>query len=164
MPDQTTTLPPCGLYRTTTPIAEIPAGSLVYFHNHGRPGPGVYLPSRWVQNRAQFAGQGTLLPQPTAAAAASLQPLAREGFYRVTEAFTCCSKGCRRYEVDSLVQLGYDGRAQALLFVPEWTPEGLHIPETGLRIDDEHLARLAPLTLPERRPASEADAPEAILN
>lgn len=38
---------PCGLYRTTRPIPDaVPAGVLVYYHNHGDPGPGVYLPDR----------------------------------------------------------------------------------------------------------------------
>ena len=38
----------CGLYRTSEPIEDaIEAGVLVYYHNHGDPGPGVYLPRAW---------------------------------------------------------------------------------------------------------------------
>ena len=37
-------LPACGLYRTLLPIGDLEAGRLVYFHNHGNPGAGVYFP------------------------------------------------------------------------------------------------------------------------
>ncbi|MGB8328946.1 MAG: hypothetical protein WCE62_02375 [Polyangiales bacterium] len=51
-------LPPCGLYRTTGTLGSIGAGRLVCFHNHGNPGPGIYLPQRWRYNRAQFEAKG----------------------------------------------------------------------------------------------------------
>ena len=141
-------LPPCGLYRTTRAMGDhVPAGRLVYFHNHGDPGPGVYLPSGWTANRARWHEQGHTLPSEDWAA--SLAPLPAEGLYRVTEAFTCCSKNCRTYDADLLVQLGYDGTASALLFLPEWTPKGLAIPETGIRIDADRLSRLRPLRVAE---------------
>jgi hypothetical protein len=54
---------PCGIYRTTVPIAAaVPAGVLVYYHNHGEPGPGVYLPRDWRNNRAVFHEGGTTVP------------------------------------------------------------------------------------------------------
>ena len=53
-----TTKPPCGLYRTVADVGEIQAGRLVYFHNHGDPGPGIFLPSSWHGNRARFEGTG----------------------------------------------------------------------------------------------------------
>jgi hypothetical protein len=35
-------LPPCGIYRTSQPLGDhVPAGQLVFFHNHGDPGPGI---------------------------------------------------------------------------------------------------------------------------
>jgi hypothetical protein len=37
-------LPPCGLYRTTLTLDHVPAGRLVFFHNHGIRGR-IYLPS-----------------------------------------------------------------------------------------------------------------------
>ena len=47
-------LPPCGIYRTDLALGdEVPAGRLVYFHDHGDPGPGIYLPRDWVANRAR---------------------------------------------------------------------------------------------------------------
>jgi hypothetical protein len=141
-------LPECGTYRTTRPLGEdISAGQLVYFHNHGDPGPGVYLPSRWVTNRAEWHETGHVIPSDEWAA--SLEPLPDEGLYRVTESFDCCERHCRTYETDLLVQLGYDADGRALLFVPEWTDAGIAIPEMGLAIDDDRLTRLAPLTVAE---------------
>ena len=54
-------LPPCGLYRTVAAIGGVEADRLVYFHNHGDPGPGVYLPERWTRNRATFSSRGNTL-------------------------------------------------------------------------------------------------------
>lgn len=149
------TLPACGLYRTTQALeGHVPAGRLVYFHNHGDPGAGIYLPSGWSLNRAQWHDNGHTLPAPEWAA--TLAPLPAEGLYRVRETFTCCAKRCRTYETDLLVQLGYNGEAEPLLFVPEWTESGLAIPEMGLAIDADRLRALAALKVVE---AQEPDAP-----
>src|SRR5581483_6747799 len=144
-------LPPCGIYRTTLALADhVPAGRLVYFHDHGDPGPGVYLPSGWTANRAHWHEHGHQIPSP--AWAMSLEPLPPEGFYRVVEPFTCCAKRCREFQTDFLVQLGYDAAGEPLVFVPEWTAHGVALPDTGVRIDADRLARLAPLRLVETRP------------
>ena len=140
-----TELPPCGLYKTTEPIGEIPANRLVYFHNHGDPGPGIYLPESWSYNRARFAKRGKTLPDESYAY--SLEPLPAEGMYRVTEEFTCCEKNCRTFAETLLVQLGYNAKAEPLLFVPEWTEKGFSIPEMGTRLDTNRLNKLAPLKM-----------------
>lgn len=139
-------MPQCGVYRTRAPIGSVPAGRLVYFHSHGNPGPGVYLPSSWRGNRARFEARGHLLPDPTDATA--LEPLAAEGFYRVAAAFHCCDKRCRRFEPESLVQLGYDGSANPILFIPQWIDGQLAIPERGTRIDPERVDGLVRLSVP----------------
>jgi hypothetical protein len=136
-------LPPCGLYRTTQALEGIPAGKLVYFHNHGEPGPGVYVPSGWTDNRARFHANGT--PIPGDWWAATLDALASEGFYRVREPFFCCEKKCVEFQTDQLVQLGYNGDAEPILFAPEVRDEGFFIPQSGMRIDRSRIARLAPL-------------------
>lgn len=140
------TLPACGLYRTTAAIGPIPAGRLVYFHNHGDPGPGLYLPADWSRNRVRMQSKGTLLPTP--ADARSLLPLPGEGFYRVAETFHCCERRCRSFEPDMLVQLGYDAAGEALLFVPELVDGMLAIPEQGSRVDLEKLAHVQRLKVP----------------
>ena len=146
-------LPPCGLYRAGLALGDhVPAGRLVYFHSHGDPGPGVYLPRAWTANRAQWPKHGHTIPSPEWAAA--LVPLAAEGLYRVRAPFTCCARACRTFEGDLLVQLGYDGDAAPILFVPEWTASGLALPEKGFRIDAERIGSLAPLKVVDAGPAA----------
>jgi len=139
-------LPPCGLYRTTAQIGAIPAERLVYFHNHGDPGPGLYLPETWKGNRVQLAKRGNLLPDP--GDVRHLEPLPPEGFYRVVEAFHCCEKRCRRFEPESLVQVGYNGNGHAILFLPEIVDGMLAIPSQGAAIDHENLMYLKHLRVP----------------
>lgn len=149
-------LPACGLYRTRTPLADqVPSGRLVYFHNHGDPGAGVYLPESWSLNRARFSERGTPVPSPEWAK--DLEPLAPEGFYRVREPFHCCEQKCRLFEADLFVQLGYDAQARPLLFVPEWTAQGMAIPETGTVVDRDRVERLAPLRIPQGVLPTEAE-------
>jgi hypothetical protein len=144
-----TTLPPCGLYRTTSAIGDVPAGRLVYFHNHGDPGPGVYLPTKWTLNRADFESKGYTLPEPFDRFAATLEALPEDGFYRVTKEFYCCEKRCRRFDPELLVQLGYNASGEAILFIPELTGAGIALPETGSAIIRENLKNLAALTVVE---------------
>jgi hypothetical protein len=144
-------LPPCGLYRTTRALGEhVPTRRLVFFHNHGDPGPGVYLPSAWALNRARWHERGH--PIPSDEWAATLVSLPAEGLYRVREPFVCCPRRCRTFESELLVQLGYDGEGRPLVFVPEWTDAGLAIPDSGTAIDDDRLACLAPLRVPVAAP------------
>jgi hypothetical protein len=141
-------LPPCGIYKTTGAIGAIPAGRLVYFHNHGEPGPGLYLPERWTENRARFAAQGQVLADPREVRA--LEPLAAEGYYRVIAAFECCDKRCKRFEPDTLVQLGYDANATPILFTPELVEGAFTVPTRGVRVDTGRLSAIAQLALPVR--------------
>lgn len=136
-------LPPCGLYATTRALDAVPAGRLVYFHNHGDPGPGIYLPSGWSGNRASWHGRGTTVVDP--AWADTLKPLPAEGLYRVAQGFFCCERKCREFPAETLVQLGYDGEATPILFVPEWSAHGLGFPERGARLDGTQLGQLVPL-------------------
>ena len=149
----TTALPPCGLYRTTAPIGDVEAGRLVYFHNHGTPGPGLYFPERWTHNRAHFTPRGTTVPPDFDPK--SLRALPAEGFYRVAAAFFCCAKKCKRFEPETMVQLGYNGAGRPLLFLPELVGGAISVPESGALIDDAALANLVALTVGERRATGE---------
>lgn len=142
-------LPPCGIYRTRAAVAGVPEGRLVYFHNHGNPGPGVYLPSSWRANRAEFAERGSTIRD--LAEVRSLESLPREGFYRVNERFFCCDKRCVAFEEELLVQLGYNGAAEPIVFTPEWLPEGLALPGQGMKIDPDRLGKLSYLKVAFRR-------------
>lgn len=135
----------------------MPAGRLVYFHNHGEPGPGVYLPERWNGNRAEFAQRGFTLPQPYAQSVGALAPLPAEGFYRVRESFFCCAKKCRKFEPGLLVQLGYDGSGESILFTPELGPQSLTLPASGSLVTRSELNKLERLLVAE--PAPSANGP-----
>jgi len=150
-------LPPCGVYRLNATVAGIEAGRLVYFHNHGDPGPGLYLPETWVANRAKWSERGTTAPadfDPKVLHA--LQP---EGFYRVTRAFFCCEKKCTQFEADAFVQLGYNGNATPLVFMPQLGANGIAIPDRGSVVDEKTLANLQPLKLAAAQ-ATEGEKPE----
>lgn len=139
-------LPPCGVYRTTATVGSIPAGRLVYFHNHGNPGPGVYLPKSWRYNRAEFESQGHTLDDPSHAE--HLEALPPEGFYRVVEPFHCCEKECRHFEADSLLQLGYNAEAEPILFVPELVDSMLAVPAKGWKTRATTIRSLRQLRIP----------------
>ncbi|MGB5809366.1 MAG: hypothetical protein WBG86_02475 [Polyangiales bacterium] len=139
-------LPKCGLYRTTATLGSVPAGRLVYFHNHGDPGPGVYLPKAWRHNRAEFDTQGHTLSDPSMAT--GLEPLSPEGFYQVVEAFHCCEKQCRRFEANALLQLGYNAEADPILFVPELVDSMLAIPAQGWKTGEATIRNLRQLHVP----------------
>lgn len=145
-------LPDCGIYKTVKQIGPVEAGRFVYFHNHGNPGPGVYLPAKWHQNRCTFNENGTTVPPEFDGS--ELQPLPLEGFYRVTSEFHCCEKQCTKFETDVFVQLGYNGSAHPILFTPELTANGIKIPERGSVIDEVNFAKLTLLRIAEREGAA----------
>ncbi|NOZ88102.1 MAG: hypothetical protein GXP49_17970 [Deltaproteobacteria bacterium] len=117
--------------------ASIGPGVLVFYHNHGDPGPGVYLVERWSNNKAIFSEKGHMVPDEHYAA--TLEPLPPEGFYRVRKQFYCCEKHCTSFEPGDLVQLGYNGAGQPIIFRPTWSINGVHIPGRGTRIKDDRL-------------------------
>lgn len=134
----------CGLYQLSEPLEDkLEEGRLVFFHNHGEPGPGVYPVRKWIRNKAIFAKRGFLLPYP--GYEKTLKRLPPEGFYRVEEELTCCEKRCRTFEKGTLVQLGYTARSAPILFIPVWGYRGLTLPERGTRIAIDDLSRLEPV-------------------
>ncbi len=139
-------LPPCGLYRTTGAIGSVNEGRLVYFHNHGNPGPGIYVPKEWRYNRVQFEQKGQVLEDP--GLVRHLQPLPAEGFYRVTEPFHCCEKQCRLFEQDALLQLGYNSEAEPILFIPELVDSMFAVPAKGWKTSLETLVNVRQLRVP----------------
>ena len=112
----------------------------MYFHNHGNPGPGLYLPEGWAHNRAKFSANGTTLHDESYAA--SLRSLPVEGFYRVLEEFDCCDKSCRTFKSGTFVQLGYNRQGEGILFLPTLTEAGLTLPERGTRIEDDRFPKI----------------------
>lgn len=136
-------LPPCGLYRTRAAIGAIPAGKLVFFHNHGDPGPGLYLPSGWKRNRVELQQRGQTLEDLELVS--QLEPLPAEGLYRVIEPFFCCERQCRQFETEMLVELGYNADGAPIVFLPELVDGMLAIPTSGTVIDHKALTSLKQL-------------------
>jgi hypothetical protein len=134
------------MYRTSGTIGSVEGGRLVYFHNHGDPGPGLYLPKEWKYNRAQFEEKGQTLEDP--GLVRFLQPLPPEGFYRVVESFHCCEKQCRLFGEDALIQLGYNAQAEPILFVPELVDAMFAIPAKGWKTSLESIGHMQQLQVP----------------
>ncbi|MBT6176193.1 MAG: hypothetical protein HOI23_03030 [Deltaproteobacteria bacterium] len=136
-------LPPCGIYKTTINIGSVPADRFVYFHNHGDPGAGIYLPARWLNNRAEFSKQG--VPLTVDHEATTLIPLPPEGLYRVRQTFKCSANSNMTFQPGQLVQLGYNRRADSILFIPIWDESGLMMPDRGVLMEPENIRYLEQL-------------------
>ena len=141
-------IPACGLYRTTLPLPgqeeAIPAGRLVYFHNHSDQNkPIVLLPKSNTHNRWTFHERGNLVED--ADFILGLEPLKVEGYYRLREHFHP-----NQEEIvadDQIVQLGYTPDAEALIFFPKISSElnALIFPERGMKIPAQIYDLLEPL-------------------
>jgi hypothetical protein len=142
-------LPDCGLFRTTKPLPgheeEIPAGLLVYFHNHSDSGlPVVIAPEHNVHNRWHFHGAG--IPFRGLSWADSMVKLPVEGFYMLRKAF---SFEGGEWPKGALVQLGYTRSADPILFIAQARAQleenDLFFSNSGVGIAREQLAMLEPL-------------------
>jgi hypothetical protein len=111
-------LPECGLYRTTKPLPgheeKVPAGLLVYFHNHSDSGPlpSVLAPDHNIQNRWHF--HGPAIEFRGVSWADSLERVPLEGFYSLKRELTFDGGS---WPKGSLVQLGYTRNADPILFI-----------------------------------------------
>ena len=75
----------------------------------------------------------------------TLEPIMPQALYRVGREFYCCSKNCVLFKVNQVVQLGYDGKANPILFFPYWDKSELCFPKQGTRIDAENFQFLEAL-------------------
>ena len=145
-------LPPCGLYRTTSPIAGVDANRLVYFPTTtARPGPGIYLPESWRNNRASFAKNGiTLSPgfDPRV-----LRGAATRGFLLGHRCILLLREEVRAVRARGVRPARLHlAPAARWVFVPELGAGGAsRSPSAGTAVDDVTLANLVLLKLPERR-------------
>lgn len=131
-------LPPCGLYRTGSALKSdpehIPAGILVYFHNHSDQGiPFLQLPEENVHNVWSFQEFGPGIENDDSFLD-SLQPLKEQGFYFLTEALQTPD---REYNAYTLVQLGYNRDGDPILFPAQRseTRNALAFSESGYRFE-----------------------------
>lgn len=112
-------LPNCGLYRTSKPLpeheTEVPAGTLVYFHNHSESGlPVVITPDHNILNRWHFHGAG--IPFRGLSWADSLVKLPNEGFYSLRKGLDFEGG---QWPKGTLVQLGYTKAGDPILFIAQ---------------------------------------------
>lgn len=142
-------LPDCGLFRTSKPLpeheAEVPAGILVYFHNHSDSGlPVVVVPEHNVHNRWHFHGAG--IPFRGLSWADSLVKLPAEGFYMLRRALTFEGG---EWAKSALVQLGYNRNADPILFIAQVRAQlqenDLFFGDNGVGVPREQLSILEPL-------------------
>ncbi|CAN5702712.1 hypothetical protein BH09MYX1_BH09MYX1_16490 [soil metagenome] len=139
-------LPPCGLYRTTKPLpdheTEIPAGILIYFHNHSDAGfPFAIAPEHNIMNRWHFHGIG--IPFRGVAWADSLVRLPQEGFYTLRKGLEFDGGN---WPKGTLVQLGYTKTGDPILFIAQLRgvveENDLFFSDRGVGIAREQLALL----------------------
>lgn len=140
-------LPDPGLYRTTQAMPgheqDFPAGVLVYL---GQPSNGgvkfVVRPGRNTRNRWFWGEPTTPLRSPSWAN--TLKRLPSEGFYTLPEDLNMDGGG--RWLKNAIVQLGYNDKAQGILFVGQWQEDGeqnvLQFSDRGVIIEDSLLERL----------------------
>ena len=144
-------LPNCGLYKTTKPLpeheAEVPAGILVYFHNHSDSGlPVVIAPEHNVMNRWHFHGAG--IPFRGLSWADSLKKIPQEGFYMLRKDLTFDGGS---WPKGTLVQLGYTRNGDPILFIAQQRASleenDLFFSDRGVGVAENVLANLEPLKI-----------------
>jgi len=142
-------LPACGLYRTTKALpeheTEVPAGALVYFHNHSDSGlPVVIAPDHNIMNRWHFHGNG--IPFRGLSWADSLVKLPNEGFYSLRKGLEFEGGS---WPKGTLVQLGYTKSGDPILFIAQvratMEENDLFFSDRGVGITRDQLAVLEAL-------------------
>jgi hypothetical protein len=120
---------------------QVPAGVLVYFHNHSQQGrPVVLLPATNANNAWTYHDRGYLVPDD--AWLGTLTALLPEGFY-VTDSHVHAPG--RSLPARSLVQLGYNRQGEPILFAARRVGNTLDFPLRGMRFQDRGIfERLKP--------------------
>ena len=137
--------PDCGLYKTTAACPgheeQIPAGRLIYFHNHSEQGdPIMLLPSSNKHNLWTFHSHGTLTQDQ--GYLSTLTPLLKEGFYQLKRHLHV---GEKVLPEATLVQLGYNTKGEPILFIAKRVDNSLVFPDKGVRFENENIfAELEP--------------------
>jgi len=139
-------LPDCGLYRTTKPLPgqeeQVPAGILVYFHNHSDNGlPTVMAPDHNVLNRWHFHGPS--IEFRGLSWASTLVKLPEEGFFTLKKELSFDGGSWPR---NALVQLGYTKAGDPILFMARvrarLDENDLWFSDKGLKITRDQLSLL----------------------
>jgi hypothetical protein len=139
-------LPECGLYKTTKPLPgnedKVPAGTIVYFHNHSDSGlPQVLTADHNVHNRWHF--HGPPIEFRGLSWADSLQRLPEEGFFTLKKELTFDGG---KWPKGALVQLGYTKEGQPIVFIgrvrSRLAENDLFFSDKGVALKGDQLALL----------------------
>jgi hypothetical protein len=113
----------CGLYRATKALPgnedAVPAGSLVYFHNHSAnngPLPSVIAPDHNIHNRWHFHAEAAINNIRSPSWVESLEKVPEQGFYTLRREF---SFDGGTWQKGAIVQLGYTKSADPILFIAQ---------------------------------------------
>ncbi len=141
----------CGLYRTPRALPgheeRVPAGSIIYFHNHseGQPAlPSVIPPDHNIHNRWHFHGPAIeSLRAPSWVEA--LEKVPTEGFYTLRRELTFEGGS---WPKGAIVQLGYTKQADPILFIARvrasLAENDLFFADKGVGIKRDQLSILEP--------------------
>jgi hypothetical protein len=149
---------PCGLYRATKALpgqeAQVPAGLLVYFHNHSAnnvPLPSVIPADHNIHNRWHFHSEGAIENLRAPSWVDSLEKVPEQGFYILRREL---SFEGGTFQKGVLVQLGYTRTGDPILFLARvraaLEENDLFFSDKGVGVKREQLSVLEPaLVYPE---------------
>jgi hypothetical protein len=143
----------CGLYRATKALPgqeeKVPAGTLVYFHNHssnGSPLPSVIPPDHNVHNRWHFHAETAIENIRSPSWVESLEKVPEQAFYTLRRELSL--EGAVTWPKGSIVQLGYTRTADPILFIAQQratlTENDLFFSDKGVGIKRDQLTLLEP--------------------
>ena len=145
----------CGLYRATKALPgnedTVPAGSLVYFHNHSEnngPLPSVIPADHCVHNRWHFHAETAINNIRSPSWVEGLEKLPEQAFYTLRRELTFEGGP---WQKGVLVQLGYTKTAEPILFIarlrPSLAENDLFFSDKGVGIKREQLSMLEPAVI-----------------
>lgn len=156
-------LPECGLYRAAKALPghedRVPAGTLVYFHNHPDSLPSVLPPDHNVHNRWHF--HGPAIEFRGFSWAESLQKVPEEGFYTLKKDVALDPTATNMWRKGTLVQLGYTRQADPILFIAQvrarLAENDLWFSERGLKVTREQLVGMLEPVIIYQEPSDGSD-------
>lgn len=153
-----------GIYKTTKYLpgheAEVAPEQLILIRTDGEFAPAsVLLPVRNEHNQWHFRMPGIKIPSTSLNWRDTLMTLPREGFYRLNREFRFGDNGV--WPQDSLVQLGYNQRADPILFIAQrrapLVSNDLFFSDKGVKIELEDVAELLSPLFCYQEPAKKAE-------
>ncbi len=145
----------CGLYRATKSLPghedAVPAGTLVYFHNHSSnngPLPSVIPPDHNIHNRWHFHAETAIENVRSPSWIDSLEKLPDQAFYTLRRELPFDGGS---WPKGTLVQLGYTKAAEPILFIarvrPSLAENDLYFSDKGVGIKRDQLSILEPAVI-----------------